>query len=58
MGGRYVYHITVIIVYLLCSPVGVSVIEVVTSQMIAYGLMAMLQVVPAVFVGIYAFDVS
>ena len=52
------YHITVIIVYLLCPPVGVSVIEVVTSQVVAYGLMAMLQVVPAAFVGVYAFDVS
>ena len=41
-----------------CSPVGVSVIEVVTSQMVTYGLMAMLQVIPAIIVGIYAFDVS
>ncbi|XP_065887981.1 ABC transporter G family member 20-like [Dysidea avara] len=37
---------------------GVSVIEVVTSQMVTYGLMAMLQVIPAIIVGIYAFDVK
>jgi len=40
------------------SPVGVSVIEVVTSQMITYGFMAMLQVVASVFVAIYGFNVS
>ena len=33
-------------------------IEVVTSQMITYGFVGLLQVLPMVFVGIYVFDVS
>ncbi|XP_065887955.1 ABC transporter G family member 20-like [Dysidea avara] len=36
---------------------GVSVIEVVTSQMITYGLVALLQDIPEIIVGVYVFNV-
>ena len=41
-----------------CPPAGVSVIEVVTSQMITYGLVALLQDIPEIIVGVYVFNVS
>ena len=59
VAGEYLFIVTVTIFgYMILNHVGVTVIEVVASQMLAYGTIACIQGALLVVFGVYVVDVS